>query len=307
MTSTTTFSLTDPDGFEIFIYKWLPEGRAPKAVVQIAHGAAEHALRYERFARFLNQAGYAVYANDHRGHWKTAGSLDRAGIAGPDGWNGMVGDLKLISDTIRSEYPELPFFFFGHSMGSFLAQRYIQLWGTGLAGVVLSGTSGSLGDVDSTISLLEQIIQAQGRAAPSEAFGQMFAGFNAAFEPVRTGFEWLSRDEAEVQKYVDDPWCGFPFSNGLVLDMFKGAADIWSDESEARIPKGLPVLMVSGALDPVGANTAAVSLLASRYQAQGIQDLTVKFYEQARHELLNETNHAEVQEDILAWLDQHLV
>jgi alpha-beta hydrolase superfamily lysophospholipase len=306
MTSTTTFTVSDPDGFEIFVHKWLPADHPPKAVIQLAHGAAEHALRYERFARFLNQAGYGVYANDHRGHCNTAASLDRSGIAGPDGWNGMAGDLKLISDCIRSEYPDLPFFFFGHSMGSFLGQRYIQLWGAGLAGVVLSGTTGSLGDVDATISVLEQIIQVQGRDAPSEAFGQMFAGFNAAFEPVRTGFEWLSRDETEVRKYVDDPWCGFPFSNGLVLDMFKGAADIWSQESEACIPKDLPVLMVSGALDPVGANTTAVDLLASRYQAQGIRDLTVKYYPDARHELLNETNRDEVHEDILAWLDQHL-
>jgi len=191
-------------------------------------------------------------------------------------------------------------------MGSFLEQRYIQLWGEGLKGVVLSGTTGSLGDVTAMVALLEQAVQAQGRGAPSELFIQMFAGFSAPFPPVRTGFEWLSRDEAEVQKYVDDPWCGFPFSNGLVLDMFKGAADIWCDESESRIPKDLPVLMVSGALDPVGANTAAVNLLAQRYQAQGIRNLTVKFYEDARHELLNETNRDEVQKFILDWLDERV-
>jgi alpha-beta hydrolase superfamily lysophospholipase len=158
-------------------------------VVQLAHGAAEHALRYERFARFLNQAGYLVYANDHRGHWKTAGTLDKAGIAGEDGWNEMIKDLKIITDRIRSEQAGLPLFFFGHSMGSFLAQRYIQLWGEGLAGVVLSGTTGSLGDVSAMITGLEQTIQVQGRDAPSEMFGHMFASFNAAFEPIKTGFE----------------------------------------------------------------------------------------------------------------------
>jgi alpha-beta hydrolase superfamily lysophospholipase len=307
MIQTTTFTLTDPDGFEIFVYRWAPPpGTSPKAVVQLAHGAAEHALRYERFARYLNQAGYTVYADDHRGHGKTASTLDKAGIAGEDGWNGMVRDLRMITDCIQHDYPDLPLFLFGHSMGSFLAQRYIQLWGEGLKGVVLSGTSGSLGDVTAMVALLEQAVQAQGRGAPSELFIQMFAGFSAPFPPVRTGFEWLSRDEAEVQKYVDDPWCGFPFSNGLVLDMFKGAADIWCDESESRIPKDLPVLMVSGALDPVGANTAAVNLLAQRYQAQGIHDLTVKFYENARHELLNETNRDDVQEYLLDWLDEQI-
>jgi alpha-beta hydrolase superfamily lysophospholipase len=176
-----------------------------------------------------------------------------------------------------------------------------------LEGVVLSGTTGSLGDTSAMIAGLEQIIQVQGRDVPSELFGQMFAGFNAAFEPVKTGFEWLSRDQAEVQKYVDDPWCGFPFSNGLTLDMFKGAADIWSDASEARIPKELPVLMISGALDPVGGNTAAVNLLAQRYQAQGMRHVTVKFYPEARHELLNETNRDEVQRYILGWLEEQLV
>jgi alpha-beta hydrolase superfamily lysophospholipase len=307
MTQTTTFTLKDPEGFEIFIYRWAPPPEVqPKAVVQLAHGAAEHALRYERFARYLNQAGYLVYADDHRGHGKTAGTLDKAGIAGEDGWNGMVRDLKMITECIQSDYPNLPLFFFGHSMGSFLGQRYIQLWGEELKGVVLSGTTGSLGDTSAMIAGMEQYIQAQGRNAPSELFGQMFAGFNAAFEPIKTGFEWLSRDETEVQKYVDDPWCGFPFSNGLVMDMFKGAADIWSDESESRIPKNLPVLMISGALDPVGANTAAVNLLAQRYQAQGIRNLTVKFYEGARHELLNETNRDEVQEYILGWLEKQL-
>ncbi len=307
MTQNTTFTLTDPDGFEIFVYRWAPSpGVQPKAVVQLAHGAAEHALRYERFARYLNQAGYVVYANDHRGHGKTAGTLDKAGIAGEDGWNGMVRDLRMITDCIQHDYPDLPLFFFGHSMGSFLGQRYIQLWGEGLAGVVLSGTTGALGDTSAMIAGMEQYIQAQGRSAPSELFIQMFAGFSAPFPPVRTGFEWLSRDEAEVQKYVDDPWCGFPFSNGLVLDMFKGAADIWCDESESRIPKDLPVLMISGALDPVGANTAAVNLLAQRYQAQGIRNLTVKFYENARHELLNETNRDEVQKFILDWLDERI-
>jgi len=305
MTQSSTFSLHNDEGLALFIYKWAPDG-PPKAIVQVSHGAAEHALRYERFARYLNQAGYLVVADDHRGHGKTAGTLERAGIAGPDGWNGMLRDQKLISDCVRGDFPQLPFFYFGHSMGSFLAQHYIQHWGEGLAGVVLSGTTGSLGDVNAMITLLENVVAIQGRDAPSEAFGQMFAGFNAAFEPVRTGFEWLSRDEAEVQKYVDDPWCGFPFSNGLVLGMFTGGAEIWSDEGEARIPKDLPVLMVSGALDPVGANTQAVKLLADRYQKLGIQDLTVKFYGGARHELLNETNRDAVQADILDWLDSRL-
>jgi len=125
--SATTFQFTDADGFQIFVYKWAPDEGKPKAAVQIVHGAAEHALRYERFARFLNQAGYVVYADDHRGHGKTAGELSKAGIAGKDGWNGMIKDEKQLSEIIQQENPGLPLFLFGHSMGSFLAQRYIHL------------------------------------------------------------------------------------------------------------------------------------------------------------------------------------
>ena len=308
METETTFTLKDPEGFEIFVYRWAPPpGVKTKGVVQIAHGAAEHALRYKRFALFLNAAGYLAYANDHRGHWKTAGTKENAGIAGPNGWNGMVNDLKLVSDRIRSENPRLRLFLFGHSMGSFMSQQYIQQWGKDLVGVVLSGTAGSLGEnLSQTIAIADQMVQTQGPNGPSAVFGQMFSGFNQRFEPVKTGFEWLSRDEAEVQKYVDDPWCGFPFSNLLVADMLKGGLNTWKPENEARISKDLPVLMISGGMDPVGGFKAAVELLESRYKSLGIKDVTVKFYEGARHELLNETNRAEVQQYILNWLDGHL-
>lgn len=304
----TTFTVRDPEGYEVFVYKWAPETGTPaRAVVQIAHGAAEHALRYKRFGEFLNAAGYVVYADDHRGHGKTAGSLDKAGIAGEDGWNGMVNDLKLINDYLRGENPKLPVFLFGHSMGSFLAQQYIQQWGKDLAGVILSGTTGSLGEnLPETIAAVEQETLANGRAAPSAAFAAMFAGFAAPFPPIHTGFEWLSRDETEVQKYVADPWCGFAFSNGLVGDMLRGNIKIWTSESEQRIPRDLPVLMISGAVDPVGGFGAGVNLLASRYQALEIMDLEVRLYPEARHELLNETNRDEVQKDVLAWLEKHI-
>jgi alpha-beta hydrolase superfamily lysophospholipase len=307
MENDTTFTIQDSQGFAIFVYKWAPPpGGRPKGVVQIAHGAAEHALRYKRFALFLNAAGYIVYANDHRGHWKTAGSLSKAGIAGKDGWNGMANDLKLLTDRIRLENPGLPLILFGHSMGSFLAQQYIQTWGKGLAGVILSGTTGSLGDnLPEIIYAVEQAIQQEGPDAPSAVFGQMFSGFNAPFEPVKTGFEWLSRDETEVKKYVDDPWCGFPFSNALVADMLKGGQAVWSADCEASIRTDLPVLMISGAMDPVGGFSELVKLLASRYQALGVKDLTVKFYDGARHELLNETNRDEVQQYLLDWINAH--
>jgi alpha-beta hydrolase superfamily lysophospholipase len=302
----TTFSFVSPDGPLVFVYKWAPDvGKQRNAVVQISHGAAEHAGRYERFGKFLADAGYVVYADDHRGHGKTAGDLTKAGIAGPDGWNGMLRDTHQLSEIMRGENPGLPFIFFGHSMGSLIAQQYIQEWGSELKGAILSGTFGSLGgDPVETVAVCEQAAQAEGDDAPSKVFMGMFANFNQAFEPVKTGFEWLSRDEAEVQKYVDDPWCGFAFSNRLVIDMFKGAGEIWAAENESRIPKNLPLLVVSGEMDPAGGNTASVNLLVSRYRDCGMQAVTVRYYPQARHEILNELNRDEVQCDILEWMDR---
>jgi alpha-beta hydrolase superfamily lysophospholipase len=301
----TTFTLKSPDGPEVFVYKWAPDGGVkPRAAVQIAHGAAEHALRYERFGKYLTEAGFVVYANDHRGHGKTAKSLEMAGIAGPDGWNGMMRDLRQLTGVIKKENPDIPLFFIGHSMGSLLAQHYIQKWGAELKGAVLSGTFGSLGgDPQAIAAMGKQAAEAQGYNAASPVFTGMFASFNQPFEPGKTGMEWLSRDEAEVQKYVDDAWCGFPFCNQLVIDMFDAAGEIWNPENERRIPKDLPLLIASGELDPAGANTASVKQLIDRYRGYGMRNLTVKFYPQARHEILNETNRDEVQADILSWLE----
>jgi alpha-beta hydrolase superfamily lysophospholipase len=300
----STFTFRSPDGPEIFVYKWAPDaGIHPKAAVQISHGAAEHAGRYERVGHFLADAGFVVYADDHRGHGKTAGVLQKAGIAGPDAWNGMLCDMHQLSGIIRQENPGLPFFFFGHSMGSLIAQQYIQNWGSELKGAILTGTFGSLGgDNAAIVTMCQQAVQAQGPDAPSQVFMGMFANFNQAFEPVKTGFEWLSRDEDEVQKYVEDPWCGFPFSNQLVLDMFQGAGVIWSPENEARIPKDLPLWIASGEMDPAGGNTSSVNLLVERYRANGMRNITLKYYPQARHEILNETNRDEVQRDLLNWI-----
>ena len=290
----TTFTFTDLNGFKVFVRKWVPpEGVQPKAVVQIAHGGAEHSLRYERPAKLLNRAGYIVYANDHRGHWKTAVTMENAGFAGEDGWNGIVRDAKQLTDIIKKENPGLPLFLFGHSMGSLISQHYIQQWGSGLKGVVLCGSSGGRIELDLVISKLE--------AKPREEH-QRSAGPRTLQQ-----FDWLTRDKAEVQKYIDDPWCGFTFTRGFVLDMFRAMREGWKPENEARIPKGLPIYVISGDQDPAGGDHAtSVKSLVGRYQVLGIRDITLKIYPGAHHELLNETNRDEVQSDILAWLNKHL-
>ena len=183
----STFRFNDPEGYEIFVYRWgPPDGKPAKAVVQIEHGAAERALRYERVARVLNQAGYVVYADDHRGHWKTAETMDNAGICGSDGWDWMVRDAKQLTGIIKDNRPGLPVFLFGHSMCSFMAQQYIQNWGEELSGVILSGSTGlSLVDA-SIVPMAEQAAQGEAANQPSELFAELFASVNAPFELVKT-------------------------------------------------------------------------------------------------------------------------
>ena len=290
------------DGVDVVVRRWLPEGAA-KASVLVAHGMAEHAARYDRFATALNGAGYAVYAPDHRGHGDTAGS-ERLGWAGPDGWNGMVRDITRLAEIVREEQPGAPLFAFGHSMGSILMQRFMQLHGTGIAGVILSGTTGSAPNLALAIPVAQLAALGPGARKPSSLLSKMFADFNKPFTPHRTGFEWLSRDDAEVQKYADDPRCGFALSNRFLLDTLKGWREVWAPENERRFPRDVPVLLFSGELDPVGRNTAGVNELAERYRSLALQDVTVVFYPGARHETLNETNREDVQRDVVRWLDE---
>ncbi len=306
----STLTVTGNDGTPVHVFRWLPSGGAePKAVVQIAHGMAEHSARYERFAGVLTAAGYAVYANDHRGHGQTAGHLSRAGIfADRDGWATVVEDLYAVTRTIRDERPGLPIFLFGHSMGSMLSRTYAIKHGAELAGLVLSGTGGDpgmLGKVGQAVALVEARLR--GKGTPSPLLDKLsFGTFNKPFEPARTKFDWLSRDPDEVDKYIEDPWCGFVCTAGFFQDLLHGISFINTDSQVARIPQGLPIYLFSGAEDPVGDKTKGVQQVADQFRRLGIKDVSVHFYPGARHEILNETNRDEVMADVVEWLDAHV-
>jgi alpha-beta hydrolase superfamily lysophospholipase len=304
-----SFTITGPDRVEIFVYRWLPAGREPRALVQIAHGASEHAGRYGRLADALAGAGYGIYANDHRGHGRTAGTLERFGLAGPDGWNRLIEDTRRLTSHISHAHPRHPIVLLGHSMGSLVAQYYLQRRPEALRAVVLSGTLSALPpgseDLDARV---DAAIARQGRDVPSEDFAMLFVGFNDRFADSGppagpTGFEWLSRDHAEVQKYVDDPWCGLPLSNGFVADSLRPRSEIWAPGSEERIPKHIPILFIAGEEDPVGEFGEGVRRLAERYRRAGLR-VTERIYPGARHEMFNETNREEVHRDLLDWLEQ---
>lgn len=299
------FSHKASDGRLIHVWHWLPEGD-PKALILIAHGMAEHGARYERFAMKLTAAGYAVWTPDHRGHGKTATETELGYLADKDGFRRVVDDLHELAVAASGEYPGLPLFLFGHSMGSFLAQYYIALYGQGLAGCVLSGTSGPM---PAPLLMGGKLVAALGcafkgrRAKAPLANSMSFGSYNDAFKPVRTAFDWLSRDEAEVDKYVADPLCGFICTYGFFHDLLEGLTYIHRPDTLGRIPRELPIFMASGAKDPVGGATGAVDALEGIYHRLGIKDVGMKLYEGAHHEILNETNREEVMADIIAWLD----
>jgi alpha-beta hydrolase superfamily lysophospholipase len=300
------FTFCAPDGAEIYVYKWLPDGQI-KAIINIVHGMAETAARYERFAEVLTQKGYAVYAEDHRGHGRTIKDAAHAGEAPPDALNLMLNDLHQLSGIINKEIPGTPLFLLGHSMGSFLTQGYIARWGRQLKGAILSGTAGpndALAAAGKVIACLE--ILRLGRAGKSKLLNTLsFGSFNKQFQPARTDFDWLSRDEAEVDKYITDPYCGGIFPAGFFYDLFSFLRQINGREALSGIPRELPLYIFSGSCDPVGAKTKSVRKLINIYQKLGVADLSFKFYEGGRHEMLNEVNRGEVAADIVKWLDNH--
>lgn len=304
-----SFSLESRDKIAIHVNKWaLQNNIKPKGIVQIAHGMAEHIERYSNFAMELNKNGYIVYGNDHRGHGRTANSLESLGyFADNDGWNLVVEDMYKLTNMIKNENIQLPIFLFGHSMGSFLSRSYIQRYGNEINGVILSGTGGStglLGDIG--IFLVKNEIKKMGKKFRSKKMDKLsFGSFNKAFKPNRTDFDWLSRDTKEVDKYIDDELCGKIFTTGFFYDMLTGIKNLNKKENIKNIPKTLPIYFISGDKDPVGKNTRGVLQAFNSYRKAGIKNIKYKFYKDARHEILNEINREEVYKDIIEWLNEH--
>lgn len=300
------------DGAAVATYTWLPQdGRRPRAFVQIAHGAAEHAQRYDRFARHLTARGYGVLGSDHRGHGASAPSTGGYGVTGEadaDSWRAIVADLKAVGDQVRALHPGTPVLLLGHSLGSMLAREYAQEYPDDLAGLVLTGVFRSLpgAEYESAVARLEAEIATGGRTAISTFVPELFASFNDGFAH-RTGFEWLSRDEAEVDRYAADERCGFPFSAGLCLDWVHAAHRVNDPAQLARMPRDLPVHLAAGTEDPCNQRMTLVYELLEDYRYHGVEDLSWKGYEGARHEILNETDRDQVQEDLTRWIDAHVL
>lgn len=277
---------SDADGTTICTHVWSNVNGQLVGVIQISHGLAEHAARYDRFARALNAAGFLVHAVDHRAHGRTANG--HLGDFGAAGFAGLVADVAQFGAELRLRHGGLPLFLFGHSMGSFAAQAAILDYAATWSGVVLSGSSA-----------LDALV-ARRANAPADTV-QGLQGYNAGFEH-RTGYEWLSRDVAEVDAYVADPWCGWDMPADARRSMSGLGPRLADPAALAGIRRELPILVASGDADPLAGGGALVELLGQRYRDVGLADVTVRLYPGARHELLNETTREQVTADIIAWL-----
>ena len=309
--NTLEISHAASDSKKVRVHLWLPDTE-PRAVLAIAHGLGEHGARYARLAQSLTAAGWAVYAPDHRGHGATAAEGELGWFAERDGFRRVVDDFHEIVLSAKAERPGLPVCVLGHSMGSIVAEYYLGLYGAAdgiaacaLSGVVESPAPGLLA-IARLIAGLGCSLKGSRSLAPL-LDSMSFGAFNKAFEPVRTKFDWLSRDEAEVDKYVADPTCGFVSTHGLFRDML-GAFETLYGKGKllASVPAALPLIIMAGESDPCGTAHGFHRILEAKLRAVGLKDLQVKTYPGAHHEIFNETNRDEVTRDFMAWLESKL-
>ena len=301
-----SFSLSASDGHEVACYSWVLDN--PKAVVQIAHGMGEHARRYDWVAQQLNANGYAVYANDHRGHGETSGPV--LGYMGADGWNRSLADMYELGQLARGKHEGLKLILLGHSMGSMLSQQFITRYGCSIDALVLSGSPGFK---ESKLAFINHLLMKFEcwRHGPDGASMLMqnaiFGNSNAPFDgPGATGYEWLSRDQEEVATYMADDQCGFVLSPASLIDMSQGSAISQDKLSLLRIPQDLPIYIFSGAEDPVHGKQVDLDRLVNAYRKRGLSQLSYKLYPGGRHEMFNETNKDEVVTELVQWLEQQL-
>ena len=293
---------------KINVRRFDPDGPAC-GIVQIAHGVSEHVSRYDAFMKLLAENGFIALGNDHLGHGASVNSEDELGwFAESDGWNVLVADMRKLHNITCAESPGLPYFLFGHSMGSFLTRTYIIKYPADLSGAVICGTGQqSAALVGAGKAAASTICKLKGTKHRSKLLGGMaFGSYNKSFEPRRTDYDWLTRDESIVDIYLQDPLCGFLPTAGLFRDMMTGIAFISSPENIAKMDKDLPVFFISGDLDPVGENGKGPAKAYAAFKSAGMRDVTIRFYKNCRHELLNELNKDEVQKDVLSWLEARL-
>lgn len=289
---------------EIRTVRYIPDGEV-KAVLQIAHGMVEFIDRYENFANFLCDRGYLVTGNDHIGHGGSVKSQDDWGYLGEDGNKHILEDMHILTGITKEAYPDKPYYLLGHSMGSFFARDYIGTYGSELDGAIIMGTGmQNKATLNAGLAMTKTIATFKGWRYRSAMVNNISLGaYNKPFEPARTPCDWLSKDEEIVDKYCAEPRNQFVFTVNGYYYLFKELMRLTSEELIDNIPKDLPILFVSGAEDPVGEATKTVVPIIESFKAHGIKDVKYKFYENDRHEILNETDKDVVYNDIYNWLE----
>lgn len=284
---------------------YLPQG-TPKGILQISHGMAEHIGRYDEFAQYICKQGYIVCGSDHIGHGKTAKSKEDLGYLAPrDGFSFIVTDLHLLTIYMKGKFPGIPYFLLGHSMGSFAARIYVEKYGKELSGAIISGT-GAGQPILPIAARTKKMAGSLGGKTPSKILDKLdFGNFNAKVEHAKTLYDWLSRDELRVADYITDPLCGFVFSASAFGDLFCGMHEANRREWYEKVPKDLPILMISGDCDPVGDYGKGVRLVYEKLRSAGQRFVEINLYEGGRHEMLNEVNRDEVFCDITRFLDRN--
>ena len=289
---------------------WADDSVTPRAVFQIAHGVSEYIGRYDSFARFLAGKGFIVAGHDHLGHGQ---SVPEGGtpiyFADQNGWEHAVDDVAALDRKLKLDYPALPHFLMGHSMGSFLTRSFLIRYPGSVDGAIIMGTGWqSPLIIQGGLMVAGMEARRHGRRATSDLVNNLaFGGYNKPFRPNRTGFDWLSADETNVDRYVADPKCGQDATIGLFQDMLGGFRFNQKAENLARMNKNTPILFVSGAKDPVGAMGKGVEKSRTAFLHAGVKDVDLILYPGLRHEILNESSQQEVVfGDILLWLDAHL-
>lgn len=291
------------DGHELYYERYEPP--SPIGHVHIIHGMAEHIGRYTEFIEHLTSRGFIVSAHDQRGHGKTA---ERNGMLGyfadNDGFNQVVEDAHTVITEAQRATGKLPLIIFGHSLGSFVTRRYMQLYSEGVSRVVLSGTSGDPGAAGKVgLAIAHASVKIQGKKQTSKTLRLLtFGRFSKPFMEEGSSYAWLTRDKAEVAKYEADPLCGFESTNQFYVDLFSGISVINNMSEVKKIRKSLPVLLISGASDPVGNFGEGVFSTAKQFTEAGMTDVKVHLADKDRHELLNELNRHFYYELIGDWM-----
>lgn len=305
--TTQTYTFPSCAGIGDIHAKYLcPQNKPVKAVLQISHGMAEHSARYVRFAEYLCANGFAVFLHDHIGHGESVSSPELLGYFGEHGEQNFIEDMKTVTDWAKKEYPELPLFLLGHGMGSLIARKYTAQYGGLLAGAVYSGTSGSNPALGFGLLLCDMLIKIKGAKHRSRLLDKIaFGAYNKKTEK-RTPCDWASRDEKEVDKFIADPLCGYMYTVSGMKALFLTVREISKDSWYVSLPQNLPILLISGSMDPIGNYGKGVQEVYRRLKDTDHRNVQIKLYDGARHEILNETNREEVYADILAFLSANL-